>query len=300
MQAAQATLRDLTGFGAAADVKQSALPGVEDIDTKTEGKQKKIKTTSQDILNLTERLQEARFGNNQELAVQTEYLIRNQKLAEKFQAGEIDANTFKVGLLESENKLREDGIRLRKQAKNGEIEFNQELTKTEKLFESIKETVATGLTNAITGLIDGTKTLSESLSGILNQIANMVLQFGVSSAVDAFFPSAKGNVFSQNKIVPFAYGGVVNKPTLFPLANGTGLMGEAGPEAIMPLRRGRGGRLGVEATGSGMANVVVNVDAKGTATQGDSQSANQLGQAIGAAVQAELIKQKRAGGLLSR
>ena len=77
-------------------------------------------------------------------------------------------------------------------------------------------------------------------------------------------------------------------------------MGEAGPEAIMPLRRGRGGRLGVEATGSGMANVVVNVDAKGTATQGDSQSANQLGQAIGAAVQAELIKQKRAGGLLSR
>ena len=45
---------------------------------------------------------------------------------------------------------------------------------------------------------------------------------------------ADGGVFAKNKIVPFAYGGVVNKPTLFLMANGAGLMGEAGPEAIMP------------------------------------------------------------------
>ena len=54
-------------------------------------------------------------------------------------------------------------------------------------------------------------------------------------------PSAKGNVFAKNKIVPYAYGGIVNKPTLFPMANGMGLMGEAGPEAIMPLKRGANG-----------------------------------------------------------
>jgi hypothetical protein len=41
-------------------------------------------------------------------------------------------------------------------------------------------------------------------------------------------------------------GGIVSRPTLFPFARGIGLMGEAGPEAILPLRRGRGGRLGVE------------------------------------------------------
>ena len=85
------------------------------------------------------------------------------------------------------------------------------------------------------------------------------------------------------------------------MANGMGLMGEAGPEAIMPLRRGANGRLGVESSGAGagVGNVVVNVDASGTRAQGDNQNAKALGSAIGAAVQAELIKQKRPGGLLS-
>ena len=76
-------------------------------------------------------------------------------------------------------------------------------------------------------------------------------------------------------------------------------MGEAGPEAIMPLRRGPSGRLGVEAAGGGVGNVVVNVDASGSAVQGDSNQADQLGKAIGAAVQAELLKQKRPGGMLA-
>jgi tape measure domain-containing protein len=112
------------------------------------------------------------------------------------------------------------------------------------------------------------------------------------------FQFANGGVFAKNKIVPFAYGGIVNKPTLFPMANGAGLMGEAGPEAIMPLRRTASGRLGVEATG-GTSNIVVNVDASGTRVQGNDTRGKQLGGAISAAVQAELIKQRRPGGLLA-
>ena len=109
-----------------------------------------------------------------------------------------------------------------------------------------------------------------------------------------------GGVLGRNGIMPFARGGVIDKPTVFPFANGIGLMGEAGPEAIMPLRRGRDGRLGVEAAnGGGGMNVTVNVDAQGTNVQGDQANSRQLGQAIGAAVQAELIKQKRPGGLLA-
>ena len=110
--------------------------------------------------------------------------------------------------------------------------------------------------------------------------------------------SANGNVFAKNKIVPYANGGIVDKPTLFPMANGMGLMGEAGPEAVMPLKRGRGGRLGVEASG-GVGSIVVNVDASGTSVEGDQQQGQELGRLISAAVQSEIIQQQRPGGLLA-
>ena len=111
-------------------------------------------------------------------------------------------------------------------------------------------------------------------------------------------PSAKGNVFAKNKIVPYAYGGIVNKPTLFPMANGMGLMGEAGPEAIMPLKRGANGKLGVQSSG-GVGNIVVNVDASGSSVEGDEARGKELGRLISVAVQSEIIDQKRPGGLLA-
>ena len=166
---------------------------------------------------------------------------------------------------------------------------------TNNVFESMKSTIEVGLSNAIMGLLQGTKSLSESLSGILNQMASLVIQAGVR----ALLPFADGGVISQGKVTPFAYGGVVNKPTLFPMANGMGLMGEAGPEGILPLRRGRSGRLGVEASGGGATTVNVSVDASGSSVQGDSSQAAQLGKVIGAAVQSEILKQKRPGGLLA-
>ena len=111
-------------------------------------------------------------------------------------------------------------------------------------------------------------------------------------------PSAKGNVFAKNKIVPYAYGGIVNKPTIFPMANGMGLMGEAGPEAIMPLKRGANGKLGVQSSG-GVGNIVVNVDASGSSVQGDSAQSEQFGRALAAAIQSEIVQQQRPGGLLT-
>lgn len=56
---------------------------------------------------------------------------------------------------------------------------------------------------------------------------------------------ARGGAFSGGEVIPFARGGVVSRPTVFPMERGAGLMGEAGPEAIMPLRRDSSGRLGV-------------------------------------------------------
>ena len=111
-------------------------------------------------------------------------------------------------------------------------------------------------------------------------------------------PNADGNVIANNKIVPYAKGGLIKRPTLFPLADGAALAGEAGVEAIMPLRRGRNGKLGVEASGGNIGNITVNVDASGSSVEGDNNQSQELGNILGAAIQAELIRQKRPGGLL--
>lgn len=71
---------------------------------------------------------------------------------------------------------------------------------------------------------------------------------------------AKGGAFEHGYPVhAFADGGIVNNPTIFPMANGSGLMGEAGPEAIMPLKRGSDGRLGVAAGGGSGASSTTHV-----------------------------------------
>jgi hypothetical protein len=121
------------------------------------------------------------------------------------------------------------------------------------------------------------RSLREVAQGLLKDLGRFFLQQAVqgsgvgkifSSFVGGLFgggggggagkvPSANGNVFSGGRLVPFATGGVVSGATAFPMADGrTGLMGEAGAEAIMPLTRGPGGKLGVRASGGGGAPVI--------------------------------------------
>ena len=160
----------------------------------------------------------------------------------------------------------------------------------------------------------GKASFGDLARSILADLQRMILKAAFFNALFGLFPglqgflgyekggvvnkSAKGNVFSENKIVPYASGGVIDKPVIFPMAKGIGLAGEAGPEAIMPLKRGKGGRLGVESSG-GSTNIVVNVDASGSSVEGEEQQGRELGRAIASAVQSEIINQKRAGGLLS-
>jgi lambda family phage tail tape measure protein len=184
-------------------------------------------------------------------------------------------------------------------------------------FASAFEGMADQLTEFVT---TGKANFRDFAASVLKDISRMIIRYAIFNAVkgimNIFNPAAalgssaanvaqyaplnaKGNVYAQNGIQAFARGGIVNKPTVFPFANGIGLMGEAGPEAIMPLRRGRDGNLGVMSSGGGTTNVVVNVDASGSSVEGDQQQAKALGNAISAAVQSELVKQKRPGGLLA-
>jgi lambda family phage tail tape measure protein len=167
--------------------------------------------------------------------------------------------------------------------------------------------------NAFQGMEDALTTFVTTGKANFRDLANSIIaditriairQAIIKPLVGALFPDVKnanGNVFAANGIVPFAKGGIVDRPMVFPFARGgIGLMGEAGPEAIMPLKRGPGGRLGVEASGGGQGVVVnVNVDAQGTSVQGDQSRAGNLGRAIAEAVRNEIVVQKRPGGLLS-
>jgi tape measure domain-containing protein len=128
--------------------------------------------------------------------------------------------------------------------------------KMKDVYKGVGDSIKNGVVDALTAAVDGTKSLAEVASATLKDIGNMFIKLGINQLFNSLgsgggilgklFGSAKGNIIAQNKIVPFAKGGIVGEPTIFPLANGTGLMGEAGPEAIMPLKRGPGGRLGVE------------------------------------------------------
>ena len=227
------------------------------------------------------------------------------KINEDVLQGQLDFLTAETTAKEKLLKIDEARVKDAEDLMKGIEAFNASLAdmvpETEnlkELWKSVGDTITSSVAGAIEDAIFGAKSLQESLSGLLKSLASIFIQFGTKSLLGGLFPSANGNVFAENKIVPFAYGGVVKKPTLFPMANGIGLMGEAGPEAIMPLRRTSSGRLGVEATG-GTSNIVVNVDASGTRVQGDDTRGKQLGGAISAAVQAELIKQRRPGGLLA-
>ena len=203
-------------------------------------------------------------------------------------------------------------------------EFSEEITKSfgsqmqSKLksfndsIKTIQESMADVVVKGIKGMEDalvnfvmtGKLNFKNLANSIISDMARIAIQQTITKPftnfISGIFGSANGNAFVDGKVQKYAYGGVVNKPTIFPMANGLGLMGEAGyPEAILPLKRGSNGKLGVQSTGSSIGNIVVNVDASGSSVEGDQQQGKELGRIIATAIQSELIIQKRPGGLLA-
>ena len=103
--------------------------------------------------------------------------------------------------------------------------------------------------------------LAQGVQGAMSAL--MPFAEGGGLAEGRVMPFARGGGLAEGRVMPFAEGGVVSGPVTFPMRGGrTGLMGEAGPEAILPLARGPDGRLGVQASQGGAGrpvNVVINV-----------------------------------------
>jgi phage-related minor tail protein len=165
--------------------------------------------------------------------------------------------------------------------------------------QSLERGLSRGLRGALRGAVVQGDSLSDSLRRLATTMVNTafndavrpvtdqvggLLSQGVGALLGGLLPFAKGGGFAQGRVMPFASGGVVSGPVTFPMRGGrAGLMGEAGPEAILPLSRGADGRLGVRAQSGGNVSVVMNVstpDVEGF-RRSQGQIAAQLGRVIG-------------------
>lgn len=143
--------------------------------------------------------------------------------------------------------------------------------------ESRSASFGRALTSALKGATTGGKGLEDVLRGVGLRLTDIALASGLKP-LETMLGNAAGSLigslsaglgsalsggvtaFAQGgvpgRVTPFADGGVVAAPTYFPMAGGTGLMGEAGAEAILPLKRGADGALGVASEGSGATTVI--------------------------------------------
>ncbi|MEN8893717.1 phage tail tape measure protein [Planktotalea arctica] len=170
---------------------------------------------------------------------------------------------------------------------------------TGKGIQSLDASLSRSLRGAFEGVVFDGQKLSDALREVGQSMASTALNAAIkpvtnhfsgmiTGGMDALFkglmPFADGGSFAQGRVTAFANGGVVNGPTTFPMRGGTGLMGEAGPEAIMPLTRGADGKLGVQAQGGGRgASIIVNIstpDVEGF-RRSQSQIAAQMSRALG-------------------
>jgi phage-related minor tail protein len=184
---------------------------------------------------------------------------------------------------------------------DGELrQMQTSMATTQQSVGQLSSGISRGLRGAFDGLVfDGLK-LSDALKNVANSIVNTtysaaikpvtnhfggLLAQGIEGFIGGALPFAKGGSFSQGRVMPFAKGGVVTSPTHFPMRGATGLMGEAGPEAIMPLTRGADGRLGVQAAGGGgrPVNVTLNISTPDAQSfqRSQSQIAAQMQRALG-------------------
>ena len=182
----------------------------------------------------------------------------------------------------------------------------RKLMEAEQQREQMMTSVQGHIESAFMSFVDGSKSVEDAFKSMLRNIILEIYQTKVAkpaanAIMDLLF-SAKGNVFSGGAHVKaYADGGVVNRTTAFPMRGGVGIMGEAGPEAIMPLKRGKNGKLGVQMEGSS-GDVVIHQNFNFSANGDDSVKRIIRGEIprITEATKAAVVDAKRRGGSYGR
>ena len=248
--------------------------------------------------------------------------IRAQNLQKKFNEENITLlENYKKGMIEARellDLLRESQGEF---GMSGSLQFTAITDKVKDLQDEMKklanpiymvmtlsDAMATSFEDSFKGIIRGTMSVTDAFRNMLNRIADIFLDTAARMLANQFQQGLLGligGIFSPIKAIPevsqtgplgnfdfgmAANGGAVKK-------GGSYIVGERGPEMFSP---GVSGTITPnEMLGGGSTNIVVNVDASGSSVEGDEQQGRELGQLISVAIQSELIKQKRPGGLLT-
>jgi len=194
-----------------------------------------------------------------------------------------------IDILTANSKLREQ--------KDAIDENGQSAESLKEKFKSIGESVRSDIVDGLKDAINGSKSFGEAMSGVLSKLKDKLMDIALNSAIDGLFGGIAGALgvgkkggFLSGLFGTRANGGPVS-------AGGTYLVGEKGPEILQMGSKG-GNVTPNNKIGGGVTNINVSVDANSSNVTDNSDQAEQLGNRISEAIQAELIAQKRAGGLL--
>ena len=220
--------------------------------------------------------------NKKNLQFEIDKLLEKQK--QEAILGEADQT--RLTFLEAQRDAIDGTVESTSNAVKEQDKLTRAATETLDKFKEIETAILGDIKNGIAGLIKGTSTLGD----LLNNVADRFLDVALNQALfgNAGGKTVTGGLFS---LFGFANGGR-------PPVGKASIVGEKGPELFVPRTSGTivpNNKLG----GGGSTNVVVNVDASGTDVQGDEAEAKELGTLISIAIQGELLKQQRPGGLLS-
>ncbi len=198
---------------------------------------------------------------------------------------------------EKANKLEKERKEKIEESKKAAEELKEKMT-------AVGEEIESSIKNNLRDAITGAKTFGEAMTGVLNKIRDKIIDAQIDKIFGSFGENfGKSSTGGERKGLGGFLGGVIGglfRANGGPVkANQPYIVGERQPELFVPRTSGNivpSVPMGGESV---VNNITVSVDATGSSVSGSSAEGNQLGEQIAAAIQSELIKQKRVGGLLA-
>ena len=189
------------------------------------------------------------------------------------------------------------------QLTDAETKRHEALEKAKQEQEALGASIEASMEKAFMSMVDGTASVKDAFktmaSEIIKELYRVLVVKKMVSAVTGFFAADGAVLSSGSPVQAYADGGVVGSPTTFAMSGGkTGLMGEAGPEAIMPLKRGANGKLGVQMEGGATTTVVQNFNFSANGDDSVKKIIAQAAPKIAQMTKSEIINDRRRGGTM--